>query len=137
MLVHVTLNLVSTEEHAVVSLTRIMSVNARLTITEPTATNVSVRNNASHIYKIEQILTRVVVRCVCDNNSNNIATSYYFSDINPCDSNPCLNSGTCSRQSWKTYVCTCTVNYSGPNCNQCECTTTIGCYHCAIFTVLG
>ncbi|XP_074658707.1 hepatocyte growth factor activator serine protease-like [Tubulanus polymorphus] len=36
--------------------------------------------------------------------------------VDPCEPNPCLNMGTCSKTGPKTYECTCTRGFSGTNC---------------------
>uniref|UniRef100_T1KXI9 EGF-like domain-containing protein n=1 Tax=Tetranychus urticae TaxID=32264 RepID=T1KXI9_TETUR len=38
-------------------------------------------------------------------------------DVNECDSNPCLNNGTCT-DLFKNYTCTCIVGFTGPNCGS-------------------
>ena len=38
--------------------------------------------------------------------------------VNPCSSNPCLNSGTCQALGDGSYQCTCSVGFSGQNCQS-------------------
>jgi hypothetical protein len=39
----------------------------------------------------------------------------FISDINDCEPNPCLNSGTCT-DGVDTYTCACVAGYTGPSC---------------------
>lgn len=39
--------------------------------------------------------------------------------VSPCDSNPCINGGSCSIQ-YNGYMCTCPTFYSGINCEICN-----------------
>ena len=41
----------------------------------------------------------------------------YFTDINECSSNPCLNNGTCADKI-NGYVCNCKAGYTGPRCES-------------------
>ena len=41
--------------------------------------------------------------------------SFYVSDINECNSNPCQNGGTCT-DFINNYSCQCAAGYSGVNC---------------------
>lgn len=42
-------------------------------------------------------------------------------DINPCNSNPCLNSATCQIvNSGLSYICSCQPGYSGTFCQICK-----------------
>ena len=46
-----------------------------------------------------------------------------FKVMNPCNSNPCQNQGTCSVNgvsSTYTYFCTCPSGYTGVNCQTCK-----------------
>jgi hypothetical protein len=36
--------------------------------------------------------------------------------IDPCENNPCLNNGTCERDTGKSYKCNCLLNYTGKHC---------------------
>ncbi|XP_056629070.1 coagulation factor VII [Triplophysa dalaica] len=40
-----------------------------------------------------------------------------YTEPDPCQSNPCQNGATCVHQV-NTYICICTVNYEGRNCNK-------------------
>ena len=40
---------------------------------------------------------------------------HYFSDINDCLPNPCMNEGTCSDRI-DGYSCSCVAGYTGQNC---------------------
>ena len=39
-------------------------------------------------------------------------------DSKPCDSNPCLHSGTCTNGAVKGYTCKCSAGYTGPICEH-------------------
>ena len=48
-------------------------------------------------------------------NSTVTSTGLPISDINECDSNPCLNNATCN-EGINSYNCTCEAGYQGTNC---------------------
>ncbi|XP_067661789.1 protein crumbs-like isoform X2 [Haliotis asinina] len=41
-------------------------------------------------------------------------------EVNECDNNPCKNGGSCSNTEGS-YICNCTIGYSGPNCSIVNC----------------
>ena len=43
--------------------------------------------------------------------------SKYFSDIDDCDPNPCMNGGVCT-DGIDAYTCTCAAGYTGENCEE-------------------
>lgn len=46
---------------------------------------------------------------------------FCFSDVDPCDSNPCLNHATCIRSGYTSdYTCNCAQGYSGIQCQTSE-----------------
>lgn len=60
---------------------------------------------------------------------NSHALSYHFPDVNECDSNPCVNGGTCrQRDHQDIYWCQCPPGYTGDNCEIGLC----GCAACLI-----
>lgn len=38
------------------------------------------------------------------------------SDVNECDSNPCMNGGTCTQGEPGSYICRCPRGFSGDSC---------------------
>ena len=44
-----------------------------------------------------------------------------FIDIDECDSDPCLNGGTCTTPELDTYLCTCIIGYTGLHCETSIC----------------
>ena len=46
---------------------------------------------------------------------DNSFTSFFFADIDDCESNPCQNGATCV-DGIDSYTCECANGYSGDNC---------------------
>ena len=40
--------------------------------------------------------------------------------VNPCFNNPCQNGATCQSSGTNSYTCSCTVQYTGVNCQNCK-----------------
>ena len=49
---------------------------------------------------------------------NNWQTCIFLEPRDPCDSNPCVNHGTCERRNPWHYHCKCMPGYSGTNCEN-------------------
>ena len=47
---------------------------------------------------------------------NSFKFKLIFLKGNACDSGPCLNGGTCVPNSYNNYQCSCSVEFSGQNC---------------------
>ena len=43
-------------------------------------------------------------------------TAVYVAEVNACDSKPCLNGGTCTSTDYINYQCSCSMDFSGKNC---------------------
>lgn len=43
-------------------------------------------------------------------------SSFFFSNVDVCDANPCLNGGLCNQKSSTSYSCICKQGFSGINC---------------------
>ena len=50
---------------------------------------------------------------------NTAAFNILLADIHTCRSHPCLNGGTC-RDGINAYLCSCTDDFTGSVCEQCE-----------------
>ena len=59
--------------------------------------------------------------------------NYVVADINDCDSDPCLNGGTCT-DAVNSYACVCVPGYTGVHCETGECfyyhSPTCTVFHC-------
>ena len=47
-----------------------------------------------------------------------IIFDWFLSEIDACQVKPCLNGGTCQKQSLGTFLCECPLGYHGPICDQ-------------------
>ena len=54
---------------------------------------------------------QLVIECT----DSNVQGIFLISDINECDSNPCLNGATCVNN-LNSYSCTCVPGYEGDQC---------------------
>jgi hypothetical protein len=61
--------------------------------------------------KIYDFCFHLIPFVLCDANM----LYYCVTDINECDSNPCVNGGTCVNRV-NSYACTCVGGYIGTNC---------------------
>ena len=60
-----------------------------------------------------QVLQREATNYLCNKNI------YSFKDgDNDCESNPCLNNGTCSEINGPGYLCACAHGFTGTNCEK-------------------
>ncbi|ELU15430.1 hypothetical protein CAPTEDRAFT_121187 [Capitella teleta] len=50
--------------------------------------------------------------------------NYYEPDVNECESNPCLNGGTCI-DAVLAYICSCPSGFGGRTCERCRTITQI------------
>ena len=74
-------------------------------------------NVISIYWRVYTLLCFIVCTYICMQTEKKAYKKGYFpfSDINECDSNPCINGGTCVDKIIS-YQCDCVPGYTGTNC---------------------